>query len=326
MKRKIAASLCAVLCAVLFAAFCAPAFAADTDYTGPLNAETGAPLYGSEPGSQSTDGRAQITNAMYYDWYLLDFIYPIGDTLSEVRADAADGMVLTSPVNLSVTGEASLLVYQDGNEYTGDTSHISEAGSYLVFSATGGQSRRILSFTLVGSSTNALHTFVVPDGFYIREVTRDEKPVYADRYSVSMETEGAYFIEYECNATDMVYTLEVQIDRTPTYLEFDGRIDAQGRVRSALKFTGAQPGDSLYLTRFGESVPLTVNGDGTGEITDPGNYKLIVKDPAGNSVEYNFVILQYFNMQSWVFFLMVAAALIAVLVYVWMQRKRLKIA
>ena len=53
---------------------------------------------------------------------------------------------------------------------------------------------------------------------------------------------------------------------------------------------------------------------------------MLVQDSAGNITEYDFIIMQYFNMQSWVFFLLVIAAVAAVGIYVLAQKKRLKIA
>ena len=271
-------------------------------------------------------GRVALTSGMYYDWTARDYAYPIGNTLSEVHSNAADGMVLTAPVSLAVNGEADLSVYRDGQPYDGSLDRIDGVGSYMVSATLGGQTQRVLGFTLVGSSTNALHMFLVPDGFYLLSATRDGEPVYADRYSLSMEQEGAYAVEYECSATDIVYTLETVIDRTPPELSFDGRVDSEGRVRSELKFSGVQPGDSLFLTRYGESVPVYAEQDGTGVIKDPGSYRLTIRDAAGNSMEYSFIILQYFNLQSWIFFLMIFAALAAVIVYVLVRRKRLRIA
>ena len=312
-----------VLWAALLLCLCAPARAADTGYSGPLDPETGEPL-GQE--TRETEGRTALSATMYYDWNTHDFAYPMGDTLGEVHSNAADGMVLTSPVTLTVYGEDPVTVYRDGVEYTGNQSRISEVGAYTVSASLGGQTRRLLSFTLVGSSTNAVHTLTVPDGFYITDAARDGEPIYADRYSVSMETEGDYVIQYECSATDMVYKLETRVDRTPPTLLFEGRLDKQGRVRSALRFSGLEAGAGIYLTRSGETADFTLNDDGTGAVLDPGNYVMLVQDSAGNITEYDFIIMQYFNMQSWVFFLLVVAAVAAVVTYVLVQRKRLKIA
>ena len=321
MKPRIIAL---ALTALMLLSLCAPALAADTDYTGPLDPETGEPK--NEVDHRESESRSALSATMYYDWESHDFAYPVPDSLGEVHSNAADDMVLTTPVYINVTGEAPVTVYRNGSEYTGSLGRIDAVGGYTVSASVGGQTQRLMSFTLVGAGTNAIHTFVAPDGFYIREATRDGNPIYADRYSVSMETEGAYTVEYECVATDIVYKLETTIDRTPPALSFEGKTDSQGRIRSALKFSGLQDGDSLYLTRFGEWTAPTLNGDGTGEVTETGNYSMLVSDSAGNTVEYGFIILQYYNMESWIFFLLVFAVLAGVIIYIAVKRKRLKVA
>ena len=323
MVRKL---LCLALCAlaVCFALSAGLfALAADTGYTGVIDPETGEPV--TEDSPRSGSDRSALSGTMYFDWNTRDFVYPISDTLGSVHSNAADGMVLTVPVSVRAESGAAVTVYADGVEYTGDLSRISKAGKYLVSVLTEGLNRRLFTFTLVGSSTNALHTFVVPDGFYITEALKDGESVYLDRYSVSMEEEGDYEIVYECLANNYVYTLKTTIDRTPPALVFRGTADSQGRIRSQLDFSGLEKGDSVYLTSSGAQVIPELNGDGTGTIYDPGIYRMLVTDNAGNTVEYNFVILQYFNTQSWMFFAVAAAAVIAVIVYVALQRKRLKI-
>jgi len=315
--RAAAAALAAML--TLFLSL--PALA-DTGYTGVIDPETGQP-YQSDAASGDS-GRAALSGTMYYDWATHDFVYPIASGLGEVHSSAADGMVLTKPVYID-PGDAAVEVFLNGSPYSGNLMNCSAAGDYVVSAQVNGQTRRLLGFTLVGGVTSALHTFVVPDGFYVLTAERDGQNVYLDRYSVSMEDEGAYVIEYECVGTDLLYKLETSIDRTPPALTFQGRADAQGRIRSQLDFAGLQSGDSIYLTRSGETVEPELNGDGTGTVYDAGNYVMIVTDSAGNSVEYDFIILQYFNLQSWIFFLIVIACVAAVIVYVVVKRKRLKI-
>ena len=140
-----------------------------------------------------------------------------------------------------------------------------------------------------------------------------------------MEAEGAYTIEYECSATNLSYRLEVTVDRTPPALTFRGSIDKQGRVRSKLEFQGLAEGERIYLTRSGEPVTPELDTEGGGVIYDPGSYVMLVSDAAGNTVEYDFIILQYLNVQSGAFILLVLAVIATVVVYVIVKRKRLKI-
>lgn len=319
MKKRIASLALALL---LMLCLSLPALA-DTGYTGEINPETGEP-YG-ENIAEDTGDRAALSGSMYFDWIDHDYVYPIQGSLGEVHVTAADGMVLTTPVTIRPGTDASVSVYLNGSEYTGSLSSCTEAGEYVISALIGGTTRKLMGFTLVGKRTNALHTFVAPDGFYIIEALRDGESVYLDRYTADMREEGAYTIEYECSATNIVYKLETTVDRTPPALILRGKVDSQGRVRSQLDFEGLASGDRIYLNRSGTVVAPELHGDGTGTIYDPGNYVMIVTDEAGNSVEYDFIILQYLNLQSWAFFLLVFAVVAAVIAYIVIQRKRLKI-
>ena len=320
MKRKI---ISLALCALAMLLLSLPAMAGDTGYTGVINPETGEPYDEQTPDSYGD--RTAINSAMYYDWGTRDYVYPISGSLGEIHVSAADGMVLTSPVYVRAGSDASVFVYLNGSEYTGSLSSCSAPGDYVVSAQVGGQIKRIMGFTLLGRVSSQLRDFVVPDGFYIVEATRDGESVYQDRYSVSLEGEGAYSIEYECSSTNLVYKLETTVDRTPPSLIFKGKTDRQGRIRSKLEFSGLEYGDGIYLARSGVQVAPETNSDGTGAIYDPGNYVMIVRDAAGNSVEYDFIILQYFNLESWMFFLLVVLIICAVAGYIIIQRKRLKI-
>ena len=319
MKRMILA----LMLALVFLFILSLPAAADTGYTGVINPETGEPEDEQTP--ESYGDRTALTKNMYYDWSSRDYVYPIADSLGEVHVSAADGMALTTPVYIRASADASVVVFCNGSEYTGSLNSCSDAGEYVVSALVGGQQKRLMSFTLLGKTSNQLHSFVVPDGFYILEATRDGESAYEDRYSVDMEPEGAYAIEYECSSTNLIYKLETTVDRTPPALVFKGKLDKQGRVRSKLDFSGLQNGDRIYLERTGEAVAPELNGDGTGTIYDPGTYRMFVIDAAGNTVEYDFIILQYFNLQSWMFFLAVVLVIAAVTTYIVLQRKRLKI-
>ena len=320
MKRKI---ISLALCALAMLMLSLPAFAADVGYTGVINPETGEPYDEQTPDSYGD--RTALTSAMYYDWNSRDYVYPVSGSLGEIHVSAADGMVLTTPVYVRAGSDASVFVYLNGSEYTGSLSSCSAPGDYAVSTLVGGQIKRIMGFTLLGKASSQLREFVVPDGFYIVEATRDGESVYRDRYSVSLEEEGAYSIEYECSSTNLVYKLETTVDRTPPALVFKGKTDRQGRIRSKLEFSGLEYGDSIYLARSGVQVLPSTKSDGTGAIYDPGNYVMIVRDAAGNSVEYDFIILQYFDIQSWMFFLLVVLIIGVVAGYIIIQRKRLKI-
>ena len=314
--------LAVLLAALLLAMSLAPAAFADTSYTGPIDPETNEPVSESRSGGSS---QTALSDSMFYDWTTHDFAYPVSGSLTEVHASVADGMYSSTPVSVSGGGDSGVAIFKDGAQYTGDPTNIREVGEYLVSYRQGGGTKRLLSFTIIGSTTSAIHEFVVPDGFYITSALKDEQDVYQDRFTLDMEEEGHYVVTYEGLSVDVVYTLDVVIDRTPPMLTFEGRIDSRQRVHSALSFSGLEEGDYIYLLQDGTQVKPELNGDGTGQILDPGNYIMRVYDAADNMKEYTFTIMVYFNTTSWVFFLAVIAVIVAVIAYVIIKRKRLKI-
>ena len=161
MKRMILA----LMLALVFLFILSLPAAADTGYTGVINPETGEPEDEQTP--ESYGDRTALTKNMYYDWSSRDYVYPIADSLGEVHVSAADGMALTAPVYIRASADASVVVFCNGSEYTGSLNSCSDAGEYVVSALVGGQQKRLMSFTLLGKTSNQLHSFVVPDGFYI---------------------------------------------------------------------------------------------------------------------------------------------------------------
>ena len=312
---------------LLFLVLCLPvrAFASSIDYSGELDPQTNEPIRPDDPITGPGSGRVQLSSGMYYDWNTHDFAYPVGNTLNEIHCSVADGMVVDKPVTLSTGSDSSIIVFRNGSAYTGNLSSIKEVGSYVVSSQQAGDKVRLLSFTIVGKTTNAVTVLTAPDGFYLTNVTCNGEPVYFDRYNTRMDQEGLYHVEYECVATDVIYTLDTTIDRTPPTLTFEGNINDEWQVRSALKFSGLESGASIRLTRSGVQVQPEINADGTGAVYDSGNYVMQVYDAAGNMTEYRFVILTYFTVSSLIFIALAVILVVGVCIYILIKRKNLRI-
>ncbi len=321
MKKLNRHILAALLAVIMVLAPCTAVNAADPDYTGDLDPVTNeAPdLY-----SGNTSERSSLSSTMLYDWSTHDFVYPVENSLIEVHANVADGMMTNQKVSI-IAEDPSVLVFRDGEEIKTDLSNLKDPGAYTVTVNNGGGSYRLLDFTIVDKSSNSLHSFSVPEGFYIVSATRDAENVYQGRYELDMEEEGEYYIEYKCGPTDHVYKLDVEIDRTPPQLILQAKLDSKGRARSAVSFSGLEETDDLVLIKDGVQVYPTIMPDRTGTIADSGNYIMRVYDAAGNMREYQFTIMVYFNAGTWFFLLTVLAVIGAVAAYVIIKRKRLKI-
>lgn len=300
--------------------------AVDTNYSGYIDTETNTADDGEETVSTPGVGRIVITETMSYDYDTHNFIFPVDSTLSEVQANVADGMVTGNPVRIVVAGDMPVVLYRNGTAYEGDMGTLTTPGDYVVSVLSSGNSRRLFGFTIIGSTTNAIHTFVVPDGFMIQSALFNDEDVYQDRYTVNMEEEGTYVIEYECLLSDVVYKLETTIDRTAPEILLSGIFDERGYAHSAVKFSGLQNGDTYTLTLDGQNyTPLTDIDGLSGTITETGSYVMEVRDPAGNSQEYRFAILMYLNISSLAAIGLIVLSVAFVIGYVIFKRRHLKI-
>ena len=317
----------AAACLMLLLMLCLPlrAAASNINYSGELDPQTNEPVHQGNTENGPASGRVQLSSTMAYDWKTHDFVFSVSNTLNEIHCSAADGMIVDKPVTLSTGADTSIIVYRNGSEYTGSLSTIKDVGDYVVNSQQAGDKVRVLTFTIVGKTTNAVTIFSAPDGFYITSATRDGEQIYYDRYNTRMDQEGLYHIEYECVATDVIYTLDTTVDRTPPVLTFEGRINEEWQVRSALKFSGWEKDGSIILTRGGVQVQPELSSDGTGTIYDSGIYVMKVFDAAGNMSEYRFSILTYFTVTSLIFIALAVAIIIGVIVYILIKRKNLRI-
>jgi hypothetical protein len=289
-------------------------------YVGELDPETGE--IPGRASSFSDGGRTEISPGMGYDAAREQFVFALTDG-TELFCSAADGMIVTGRVILNYSGPSALTVYRNGAtvDMTG-SGELRDPGVYVV--AVGSETAsRICSFTLLGSSTNMIHSYTVPEGFLLRGAERDGQEIEYSRYTVEMEQEGKYVVRYRCPLIDMDYTLSVTIDRTPPNLILSGTVGRDGGVHSAVEVLGLEPGDALYVTRDGEG--MRVNAADDVVLTETGAYTVTAADAAGNTVSYDFTIMLYLNTNAVVFILLFAAVVASIFIYAFWKRKTLKV-
>ena len=320
-----------LLAALLLTLLVLPAAAEDIvppgqDERGDADEDPITPADGNADGENqpvpADDGLIWISDSMAYDETTREFVYPVSDSGTVVRASVASGMIVTGQVKLV---GATLLIYKDGRAWEGDAKAITEPGEYVVMAQYGNQTPRILTFNLVGDATSTVYAYNLPAGMLVLSATRDGEEADYDRSSVTMQEEGLYHVEYECLSTGATYVLDVNVDRTPPELQFDGAIDEDHRVHSALRFSGLQEGDTISATLDGNSIEVSVQSDGTGELTQSGSYIITVFDAAGNRSEYGYTIMLYLNAGGLAFFLILIASLVALGIYIIIKRRKLEI-
>lgn len=278
----------------------------------------------SDPGQPyAVDGNLiWLTQTMAYDLNERAFSYPVGNSGTVVLSSVADGMIVSGSAR--VQGK-TLIIYRNGALWEGNAEKITEPGNYVVTAQTGNETPRLFSFTLAGSGISSVYNYRMPTGMYVRSVTRDGESAGFQRDSVPMQEDGLYHVTYECIATGVVYELNLNVDRKPPVLRFEGEIDENNRVHSALRFSGLEEEDVIEVLLDGTPLDVTVHADGTGELTQSGSYVITVRDAAGNKSEYGYIIMLYFNYGSIVFFVLLSVSLLALAIYIFIKRKRLEI-
>ena len=276
------------------------------------------------PENAAVDGAGLIwlTDSMAYDTLARDFAYPVADSGVYVHSSAADGMIISGSVKLS---GGTLLIYRNGQEVTGTLYAVTDPGEYVVMAQYGNQTPRLFTFTIVKEATNKVYAYNLPTGMLMTSATRDGNAIAFDRYSVPMEEDGLYHVEYECLATNVHYSLDITIDRTPPDVHFSGAIDENNRVHSALSFSGLKRTDSLRATLNGTEIEVSVANDGTGQLLESGNYVITAFDAAGNRSEYAYTVLVYLNTSSLLFVVVLCGSVAALVFYVLWKRKNLRI-
>lgn len=313
------AKLCAaLLCAALtLGALCAPALA-DFGYSGPLDTVTGEPSQ-SSGGTDAYSSRVLVTDGVYYDRDRMGYLYTVGNTNAQILCSAADGMVVQDEVRIEPDEGLEVTIYQDGTALESpDLSHIYEPGGYVVEVNRNGQSYQVISFIIVGDVTCRLTGYTMPDGFIITDAALNDEPASYDRSYISMTREGRYVVDYRCARNGLSYQLDVEIDTTPPVLALEA-VDETGRAKGPVSLEDIEEGASIGITLNGKQIPYA------SELTEIGEYRILVMDAAGNTSEYHFTILMYFNLSSLMFMALVVAVAVAVGAYIVISRKRLEV-
>ncbi len=313
IKRSFLLSL---LVTVLLGTLCAPAHAA-FGYSGPLDPETGEPLQSSD-GSDAYSDRVTVSEGVYYDRSRLGYLYTVSDS-TQLLCTAANGMVVQEEVRIEPDAGVEVTVYRNGTALTDpDLTHIYETGDYVVEANVNGQRYQVLSFSIVGDVTCRLSGYTMPNGFAITGATLDGEETYYDRDYISMTQEGHYVVDYRCVRNGLNYELDVTVDTTPPVLALS-ELNEKNQARGPVSLADIEDGASISITLDGKQISYK------SELTESGEYQIVLMDKAGNVTQYAFTILIYFDLNSLLFFGIALAAAAAVGVYIVISRKRLTV-
>ena len=310
-KRHFIFSVLAVL--LLVNVLCCPA-GAGFGYSGELDPESGQPKDSSDEDAYGS--RVTVAEDVYYDRERQGYLYSVAGS-TQLLCSVADGMVVQEEVWVEPDAGVEVTVYRNGTALDQqDLTHLYEAGGYVVEANVNGQQYPALSFTIVGNTTCALTGYTMPDGFAITGVTLDGQEADFERSYVSMAQEGHYVVNYGCTRNGRTYKLDVTVDTTPPVLALP-ELDEKNQARGPVSLADIEEGASVSITLDGREISYT------SELTESGEYQVVLTDRAGNVARYTFTILIYFNLSSWLFIVIFLGVAVAVGAYIIISRKKL---
>ncbi len=303
------------MAALVLSVVCAPARAA-FGYSGELDPETGEPVQSSD--SDTYSDRVTVSDGVYYDRTRMGYLYTAYGS-AQLLCTAVNGMVVQGEVRVEPDTGVEVTLYRNGAALTDpDLTHIYETGSYVVEVSQNDQRYQVVSFTIVGDVTCALTGYTMPTGFIITGATLNDEEIYYDRSYVSMTQEGHYVVDYRCVRSGLTYELDVTVDTTPPTLALEA-VDENGQARGPVSLADIEDGASIGITLDGKQISYK------SELTESGEYEIVLMDRAGNVTHYAFTIMVYFDLNSLIFLGLVAAVLAAVGVYIVISRKRFEV-
>ncbi len=289
------------------------------EYEGELDLVSGQPL-GKNGESISEDARIDLSQKMLYDRGMNCFVFLSSRFNCEVMSSVADGMITQDSVGIRVPEGVQVSLYRDGELLENqDLEMISQEGAYAVRLGSGVDVEDLFSFTIIGTTTGAVNYYDMPDGFQVDSVYIDGVQINNNRTRIEMITEGEMKAEYSCPKADLHYTLRVIIDHTPPQLTFIG-VDEQYRARGPVTWEGLEKGESMTFLKDGAEYKVKGN-----TLKSSGQYQITAVDQAGNESEYVVTILLYLNAQSVVFFALFLAIIAAVIIYLHVERARMRV-
>lgn len=266
-------------------------------------------------GLELTESQTALTASIYYDSLTERYLY-ITD-VGRVEASVMDGMIVTEPVVLSSENTSVLILYKDGERMTlDDSATLEDSGYYVVqYNDNDGAVRTVLEFTIVPSLTGMITQYSMPSGFRATEVTRDGESV-AISSNIDLTKEGQYHIAYQCERTQAAYSLDLTIDHTAPVLALDGV--ENGVAKGPVDLSDAEKDATVAITLDGNDYNYRET------LSESGNYVVTITDAAGNESTYEFTIRIYLDSSAYVSILILLAIMAGIVVYMVIERKKLR--
>ena len=242
-----------------------------------------------------------------------------------------NGMVTNNAVRMDTADEINFVILKDGEplEYE-DGMTFDEEGSYMIYPSQnttvylgeyGNTKKPLFHFRIAAGPVNDMGIFNAPEGYSIKEITRNGEPVTeglsADRNYCYLGEDGEYEIRltHLDGATADLTTTVTKDSIQPRFLL---------SVEDSTAYIQYRSSDIAYCKLYKDGE-LVFDQQIPAQVTGSGKYRLEAYDEAGNMAYSEFQIDYHFNMGAIVVILLVIVLIAALVLFLRRTRKQVRV-
>lgn len=301
-------------------------FSSDISDDSSSSGESGSPDDPSNPDDNPPEETGTLLpktdKAVGLSQYVLENrIRAVTDKGTEFFCNIPAGMTTSNPVSLELPSlaEYKMLINGEEAENFEFNKTITARGEYKLLIIEGdGEIPAEFEFTVIGKNINAITQYSVPDGCKIDKATFNKFEIRTNGNSVDLGSEGAYSFDVYCG--DYLLEESFTLDNTPPEFIVNG-IDENGKAKGVTVFIELVSDDIDDYAVYRNTKPYKK----TLELTEAGEYGIIVYDKAGNSSTLEFEIIYQMDTMAIVAVILAGALVVAGIVFFIITRKKFSI-
>lgn len=223
------------------------------------------------------------------------------------------GLSNSVTVNANETVTATLTKNGEEIEYSfGDA--ITEQGEYVLTLTDNLGNQSEISFTIVDPLVQGFeHNFDDTQGFEKVTVNGEDKRL--NYGTLELNENGVYEVTVYVNGEQ--YTFVIEVDHTAPTITLEG-VENDGATKGGVVISEMSEEATMKVYRDGVEIEYSL-GD---ELSEIGQYKIVLEDECGNISEYNFEILYSMNGGAIALIVIGVLAVVGTVVFIILKKRR----
>ena len=233
------------------------------------------------------------------------------DKSVDTTSSVLDGQITTDVVTLTFNEEVELEITKDGELVEDPVLKISDVGTYKVEAKDVYGNVFELSFTII-YPLYQIFTYDFSDSDVVSVMLNDVDVEFEVVDGILTLYQSGDYVLTMSNSNNEAYTLKLTVDNVAPTVDIIQNEDGSVTIDNASKEDVA-----FVLYKDGVAVDYKLGQD----LSEKGQYKLVISDGLGNQSEYTFEIKYRFSTVSIIIIVVAAVAAIAMIILIIVKRK-----